>query len=92
MSTKTDENLAVFLLLAGTVCLLACLGFQVFTFAKYGYWRPVSVVDVMAWVGSAWATYPLSWYGVHKVLAFMNAGLFVFIPSVLLAFVMLAQQ
>lgn len=91
MSTSSDENFAVFLLLAGCMCLLACLGYQVFLFAQYGFWVEISAADVMVWLGSEWALHPTSWYGIHRVLSYINAGLFVFVPSTLLAINLLAH-
>lgn len=91
MSSQSDENIASLLLLVGASSLLVCLGYQAFTFAKSGTWPPVSVSDALAWMGSTWAAYPTSWYGIHKVLSYMNAGLFVFIPSTITAFALLVQ-
>ena len=91
MSTASDENFAVLLLLVGFTCLLACLGYQAFLFARHGLWIEVSAADVMTWLGSEWARHPTSWYGIHRVLSYINAGLFVFVPSTLLAINLLAH-
>lgn len=58
-------------------------GYQLLTFAKSGFWLPLSVNDGLYWLtDETWFLSPATWIGVHKVLGFINAGWGLLIASI----------
>lgn len=73
-----------FLLTAGIPLMV--LMKQIVSYLSAGYWNSFSIIDALAWAGNAWALFPTSWLGVHKILAWMPFPALSFIGIFLVIF------
>lgn len=65
--------------LAGSAFLV--WGWQVFVFARDGVWPALSASAALyRLTGIEWFSYPTAWYGIHRALDWLNAGVAAWIP------------
>jgi len=72
---------------AGFLTMLCTLAYQAFLYLKWGYWPGISVTYVC---GSPpfewdWCNFPGDWLGAHNMLSWLNAGVFAFLASCIVA-------
>jgi len=53
------------------------IGWQVYSYLRYGHWIPISIIDGLAWLGFGWAlnSNQANWVGVYEILSFLPVGL-----------------
>ncbi len=70
-----------------SICIflaLGTVGWQTYTWLKFGAWVPLSLVDLLAKGGVSWAEAPEDWFGLHHILNAIPLTLFFFawaVPS-----------
>lgn len=87
MASKEAEGwfglLAALLLVVAAGAAVTVWGYQLLIFAKHGYWLAFSANDGLHWLtNDPWFLSPTNWLGVHKVLAWVNAGVAVLLACV----------
>ncbi|MFC0246401.1 hypothetical protein ACFOLL_04360 [Falsochrobactrum ovis] len=82
MTTKSNADVMFvgLLALAFFLCGLGVLGFQIFEYLKTGIWSGFSLLNLLSlFVDDPWIYYPQSWFGVHKILAFIPSSATMFV-------------
>jgi hypothetical protein len=70
--------LVICALLAGIAGALSVLGYQAYTFLRFGEWPAMSVIAALHWADLRWAQSPQDWLGVHKILAKIPLSIAIF--------------
>ncbi len=61
--SKETEKFGFALMIFG-----ACvLGWQVYEFLRYDFWKPVSVITALEWMKVGWAINPTDWFGLYNI-------------------------
>ncbi len=56
------------ILVCGILGAIGILGWQVYTYLKFGEWHQLSVITALRWSSIEWAFSPTKWIGIYKIL------------------------
>lgn len=56
------------LLLVSIFAAIGILGWQVYSYLRYGEWSALSAIVVLRWLNVGWAHSPRDWVGLHDLL------------------------
>lgn len=66
-----------------TLFSAAILAYQALAYLQSGAWPSISVLDALVVAGSAWASSPDSWFGLHAILGKLPLSLAVFLTGLI---------
>jgi hypothetical protein len=56
------------LIAAGALVGIGMVAWQAYWYLRDGLWEALSLITALQWLGVRWASAPMGWYGLHKVL------------------------
>ena len=62
---EISRLISIFVLLLGGY---AILGWQIYEYLRFDTWPAVSVLTALKLMGISWATNPMDWAGLHRIL------------------------
>lgn len=77
MSKPTNNDPLMLISLAGIFILGAAgsIGWQIYTYLKFDEWHSISLITAMLWLEIKWASSPIGWIGLYKILDYIPLSL-----------------
>jgi hypothetical protein len=86
LTAMADSDKSAGLFALGCLILASCfvgaigvLAWQVYIYLRTGSWPGLSAIDLLRWLGIAWADMPTDWIGVHRLLEETPLSLSIFL-------------